>query len=50
LERKSRIEKRPKVADKTPAQIIKHLSDAAEQWTNRSILHDDMTLLVMKVK
>ena len=38
------------VADKTPTQIIKHLSDAAEKWTNKSTLQDDMTLLVMKVK
>ena len=38
------------VVDKTPAQIIKHLINAANEWIETQKLPDDMTLMAMKVK
>jgi PAS domain S-box-containing protein len=39
-----------KVAEKTPAYIIDQLTKAANQWTDTTIMRDDMTLMVMKAK
>jgi phosphoserine phosphatase RsbU/P len=39
-----------KIAHQTPSRIIKQLNDAATEWIGSSELHDDMTLVVMKVK
>jgi len=38
------------LASEPPDTIIKHLCEAAEAWTGRKTVQDDMTLMVMQVK
>ena len=38
------------VGSESPDTIIKHLCDAAQAWTERKAVQDDMTLMVLQVK
>ena len=39
-----------KVANNTPGKIINQLNENSAKWRGKNSLHDDMTLVVMKVK
>jgi sigma-B regulation protein RsbU (phosphoserine phosphatase) len=39
-----------KTARQAPVEIIKQLTDAVTEWMGTSQLHDDMTMVVMKIK
>jgi len=38
------------VGDKSPQEIIEHLSQAGEAWANGCPQHDDVTFIILKVK